>query len=66
MHGLPADNHVKTTFAKGPSSAMIARGTPAWTRNRHADWKTARRIVNMVRLLPLGAYPNGPYLGNPG
>ena len=66
MHGLRAENHAKTTSAEGASSVMIARGAPAWTRNRRADWKAARRIVNMVRLLPFGAYPSGAYMGNPG
>jgi len=66
MHGLRAENHAKTTFTEGVSSVRIARGAAAWTRNRRADWKTARRIVNMVRLLPFGAYPSGAYMENPG
>ena len=37
----------------------------AWTNNRRADWKTAQRIVKMVRLLPFGAYPSGAYMENP-
>ena len=31
-----------------------------------ADWKAAMRIVNMVRLLPLGADPSESSLGDPG
>lgn len=50
---------------EGVSSVRIARGTPAWTKNRRADWKTAQRIVKMVRLLPFGAYPSGAYMENP-
>ena len=65
MHGLRAENHAKTTSAEGPSSIRIARGTPFWTRNRRADWKVASRFVNMGRLLPLGAYPSGAYMGIP-
>jgi hypothetical protein len=45
MHGLRAENHAKTIFTEGVSSARTARRNPAWTRNRRADWKTARRIV---------------------
>jgi hypothetical protein len=66
MHGLRAENHAKTTFTEGASSVWIARGAPAWTKNRRAEWKTTRRIVNMVRLLPFGAYPSGAYMENPG
>jgi len=66
MNGLRADNHAKTTSTEGLPSVRIARGTLAWTRNRRADWKTARRIVNMARLLPFGAYPSGAYMKNPG
>jgi hypothetical protein len=66
MHGLRAENHAKTTSVEGLSSVRIARGTSAWTRNRRADWKTARRIVNMVRLFPFGAYPSKTYMENPG
>ena len=57
----PRQNHL----AKGVSSVRIARGTPAWTKNRRAEWKTAQRIVKMVRLLPFGAYPSGAYMENP-
>ena len=66
MHGRRAEDHAKTTFTEGVSSVRIARGAPAWTRNRRADWKTKRRIVNVVRLLPFGAYPSGAYMENPG
>ena len=66
MHGLRAENHAQTTSAEGPSSIRIARGTPFWTGNRRADWKVASRFVNMGRLLLLGAYPSGAYMGNPG
>ena len=55
----------QATSADGPSSIRIARGTQFWTGNRRADWKVASRFVNMVRLLPLGAYPSGACLGNP-
>jgi hypothetical protein len=29
------------------------------------DWKNARRIVNILRLLPFGAYPSEAYMENP-
>lgn len=32
--------------------------------NQGADWKTMRRIVAIVRLLPFGAYPNGTRIRN--
>jgi hypothetical protein len=54
------------TSTEGLSSVRIARGTPARTRNRRADWNTASRIANMMGLLPFGAYPREAYLGSPG
>lgn len=40
--------------------AKDSRNASDW--NRRADWKTARRLANMVRRLPLGAYPSEAYL----
>jgi hypothetical protein len=45
------------TFHQGDISACVQQ-------NRRADWKTARRGVNMVRLLPLVAHPSGSDWGH--
>ena len=33
---------------------------------RYADSKVASRFAKMGRILPLGAYSSGAYMGNPG
>jgi hypothetical protein len=50
---------------RGPPSIRNTRGTPFWMANRRDDWKVASRFVSIGRLLLLGAYPSGAYLGNP-
>jgi hypothetical protein len=66
MHGQRAKDHIQATSAEGTSSIRIVRGIRFWTGNRRADWKVASSLVNMVRLLLLGAYPSGAYMGKPG
>jgi hypothetical protein len=66
MHGQRAKDHVQATSAEGTASIRIVRGIRFWTGNRRADWKVASSLVNMVRLLLLGAYPSGASMGKPG
>jgi hypothetical protein len=47
MHGLWAGNDAKSTSADGKPSIRIARGTQFCAGYRRADWKIARRFVNM-------------------
>ncbi|MBM3998288.1 MAG: hypothetical protein FJ297_01895 [Planctomycetes bacterium] len=48
-----------------PLGAAAPFPPPPSLSRRRADWKTARRIINVVRLLPFGAYPSGAYIENP-